>query len=333
MRKKEVLIYLLVSFFFLGLGIYCFGYFQKENQGVVSPLGSLEKNQGFLEKYSFEELGMREFHGGKIKLERILENEEKYTAYLFSFESDGKRVTGQANIPKRKNEEKFPVVVMLRGYVDDKIYQTGMGTRKPAGFFAENGFITLAPDFLGFGESDTTSSDILEDRFLRPVTVLNLLASIKTLGMGDPQKVVMWGHSNGGQIGLSVLEITQGSIPTTLWAPVTKGFPESVLTYMGQLDDLGLKVKARIDEFVKSYDPQKFSITTYFGNIDAPIQLHQGTADEYVPTEWSDEFVAKMRALGKSVNYFTYRGDDHNLKNSWEVVVKRDLEFFSRFSE
>src|SRR4030043_219471 len=92
---------------------------------------------------------------------------------------NGQKVTGMANLPKRQG--KLPVIVMLRGYADDEIYFTGLGTRKSAGVFAENGFLTLAPDFLGFGGSETCSADILEARFERPVTVLNLLASIKNL--------------------------------------------------------------------------------------------------------------------------------------------------------
>lgn len=301
-----------------------FYFFTKEDKGFVSPLG--KKEPGPLEKYSFETLRKREFLGGEIKLEWVLKEEEKYTSYLFFFESEGRKISGQANLPKGSGP--FLVVVMLRGYVDDKIYTTGMGTKKAAGVFAENGFITLAPDFLGFGGSDDTYPDILEDRFVRPIIVLDLLASIKTLEKADPEKIVIWGHSNGGQIALSVLEISQKPIPTTLWAPVTKGFPESVLTYMGQMDDLGLKVKKRIDQFLLDYDPAKFSITSYFSDIKAPLQAHQGTGDEYIESEWTEEFVNKMESLGKDITYYKYKGDDHNLRINWDTVVSRDLEFF-----
>ena len=325
--KKGIVIIFLVL---LGLIGYFYLDFQLENgKRPVSPLGRLKKEPGPLEKYSFEALRERELVGSQIKLERVIKEEEKYTAYLFSFESEGKKVTGQANLPKKAG--KFPVVVMLRGYADDKIYFTGLGTRKAAGVFAENGFITLAPDFLGFGSSDTSSADILEARFERPVTILNLLSSIKTLEKANPEKIVLWGHSNGGQIALSVLEITKRAIPTTLWAPVTRGFPESVLNYIDdddELDELGLKVKKRIDDFLDSYEPERFSITTYFANIIAPLQVHQGTGDPLVPVSWSDEFVERMNNLGKEVLYFTYKGDDHNLARNWDLVVSRDIAFF-----
>jgi len=164
---------------------------------------------------------------------------------------------------------------------------------------------------------------------------LNLLASIKTLPQADSEKVAIWAHSNGGQIALSVLEIIQKPIPTTLWAPVTQGFPQSVLQYMGDppageagLDDQGKKVKAAIEEFLRLYDPELFSIDNYFADIQSPLQVHQGTADEYIKTEWTDGFVNTMESLGKKATYFKYPGNDHNFKQSWDLVVARDLQFF-----
>jgi len=318
--------------------------------GTISPLirfssGFREEGVGNiggpLEKYYFENLRKERFAGGEINLEKVIEKEEKYVSWLFSYQSNGKRVTGMANMPSLSGE--LPVVVMLRGYADDEIYFTGLGTRKAAGVFAENGFITLAPDFLGFGGSDSSSADFLEARFERPATVLNLLASIDNLPQANADKIFLWGHSNGGQIALSVLEITQKSIPTTLWAPVTKGFPESVLHYMDdydRLDDLGKEVKNRIDQFVDSYDEDKVSIASYFDDIKAPIQIHQGGADVWVLKEWSDKFVEEMKDLGKDVVYFRqksnlvyfqYPQSDHNLKQDWDLVVERDLEFFQDY--
>jgi len=317
---------LVLAVFLALLGLVAFAYkdlWWQEGE-LVSPLG--RKEPGPLEKYTFEALRERKFSGSQIELGDIIKEEEKFTSYFFSFETDGKRVTGQTNIPE--GEGPFPVVIMLRGYADDKIYFTGLGTRKAAGVFTENGFITLAPDFLGFGGSDSPSADIIEARFERPVTVLNLLASIKTLDKANPEKAVIWGHSNGGQIALSVLEITKKPIPTTLWAPITKGFPQSVLAYMGELDDLGVKVKKAIDAFLQEYDPSKFSINTYFADISAPLQVHQGTWDPLVDPQWSDEFVEIMESLEKQVLYYTYPRDDHNLKENWDLVVERDLAFF-----
>jgi len=342
--KKNWFLILFALLYLALLGVLFFIPSQKSGGSLISPLDSNFFNKPKpLEKYSFESLRKREYQESEIKLEKVIKEEEKYTSWLFSFQSDGKKVTGMANLPLRSamqnsGQAKFPVVVMIRGYVDDQVYFTGLGTRKGAGVFAENGFITLAPDFLGFGGSDTSSVDILEARFERPITILNLLASItRQNSQGDlggrvnPDKIFLWGHSNGGQIALSVLEINQKPIPTVLWAPVTAGFPQSVLQYMGEMDDQGLKVKKAIDNFLTLYDPKNYSIDNYFTDIKASLQVHQGTADEYIHTDWTDNFVQTLKDLGKNVTYYKYPRNDHNLSRDWDLIVQRDLEFFKKY--
>ena len=294
----------------------------------ITSWESFEESQRPLLKYTFSSLSQREYLGSEIKLGKVLNDQPAFKSYLFSYLSDGKKVTGLANIPKKAG--KLPVVVMIRGYVDLQVYQTGVGTKKPAEFFAQNGFITLALDFLGYGGSDPEEKDILINRFERPVTVLNLLASIKSLPQADTGNIFLWGHSNGGQIAISVLEISEKSIPTTLWAPVTRGFPESVLNYSGELDDNGKMVADRIAEFEKDYDPKQFSISEYFDKINAPIQIHLGTYDEYIKPEWIKEFVNKLKSLGKEVTFYSYPKNNHQLSRDWDTVVQKDLEFFRK---
>lgn len=321
----------LVGLILVTVGIALFLWQNKEEYEIIAPTPPKPTP---LAKYSFESLRAREYKGSEIKLERKLKDEENFTSYVFSFETDGKKVTGQVNIPhsslRSSVQAKFPVIVMLRGYADKEIYFTGLGTRKAAGFFAENGFITLAPDFLGFAGSDWESADILEARFERPVTVLNLIASINSLPQANINNIFLWGHSNGGQIALSVLGVNQEPLPTTLWAPVTRGFPESITDYIGELDDQGKMVIASISAFLQDYDKSQFSVTSFSGDLQAPLQVHQGTWDFLVKLERTDEFVNKMKNLGKTVEYYTYSRDDHNLSRNWDIVVVRDLEFFKK---
>ena len=78
---------------------------------------------------------------------------------------------------------------MLRGYADKEIYQPGIGTKKAATVYADNGFITLAPDFLGYGTSGPEPENEIEARLIKPATVLQLLASISNLSMADPENI------------------------------------------------------------------------------------------------------------------------------------------------
>lgn len=290
-----------------------------------------------LDKYTFDAMGAREFEPSEIELGETLSKEESFTARLFYFRDSGKRVSGQINIPE--GEGPFPVIVMYRGYVDREDYRTGIGTERAAEVYARNGFVTVAPDFLGYGSSDETSLDAMEDRFLTYTTALTILKSIEKLNIVfeqeevdarvDAERIGIWGHSNGGQISISVLEITQEKIPTVMWAPVSKPFPYSVLYYTDEFDDRGKYLRREIAKFEENYDVDDYSIEKYFDRIISPIQIYQGTIDDSVPIEWSDEFVAAMEKLEKDVEYTVYNGADHNLlPNGWNDAVSRSMEFY-----
>jgi len=330
MSLRWLVIGLLTTLSLTGGGIAVWWYSHQETK-LLSPIGELfgeKKPEKPLEKFTFDSLSRREFLGSEIKLERVLEESETFTSYLFTFSSDDKKISGLINIPKKIGNKKLPVIVMLRGYVDRGKYQTGVGTQRAGEVLAKSGFITLAPDFLGYGESDPPENDVWWERFNNPVVVLNLLASIKSLPQAEPEKVGIWAHSNGGQTALSVLEISRQPLPTTLWAPVSKPFPYSVLYYTDEFDDEGKALRAELSRLERDYDVRQFSITDYFERINAPLQIHQGTADEEVSLGWSDELVSKLRQLKKEVVYYVYPGADHNLVGSWETVVSRDVAFF-----
>ena len=212
---------LMVGLIFLG-----WQKWPKNKQVVLSPEAPWIQVEKPLEKYSFTELRKTVFNGSEIKKEKVLFKKDGYTAWLFSFKAEGGKITGQMNVPLGEVPAGgWPVVVMIRGYADKEIYQTGVGTRNAAGYFAGHGFITLAPDFLGYGESDSQPNNSLQERFMRPMQVLELIASVKNIKNADVDKISIWGHSNGGQIALSVLEISGKSYSTSLWAPVSKPFP------------------------------------------------------------------------------------------------------------
>lgn len=291
-----------------------------------------------LKKYTIQSLRERDFPGSEINLSEVLKEDESFSAYLFYFTSDGKKVSGLANIPKATGV--YPVIIMFRGYVDQEIYETGVGTKNTAEAFARQGFITLAPDFLGYGDSDFPSDNPMEERFQTYTTALNLLTSVKnlpeTLKLADIEgveidadRVGIWGHSNGGQIALSVLEVTGHSYSTVLWAPVSKPFPYSILYYTDEFEDRGKALRRVLAEFEKDYDVEEYNPTNFFAWISAPIQLHQGSSDEAVPQQWSDELSEILEELGVEISYYTYPREDHNLsRGSWSEVVGRSVIFY-----
>jgi pimeloyl-ACP methyl ester carboxylesterase len=314
--------------------------------------------------YSFNNLRLRSYQSSQIKIIEELSDEPEFKAYLFEFTTLGKKMTGQLNLPKQPIANSNPkTILLLRGWVPQGSYQTGVGTSPAAEVFASQGYITVAPDFFGYGGSDPEPTDSWQARLEKPIIIIELLETIKKSGLpidsegtdtATSDNIGIWGHSNGGQIALSVLEITGQPIPTTLWAPVTAPFPYSILFFSDEEVDEGKGSRLYVSQLEELYDVFDFSITRYLHLLRGPIQLHQGLLDEAVPYIWNDEFDGKIKAenlrreelleaseaaslieddqnaLLEPINfeYFRYPNTDHNMRPSWNAAIQRDLAFF-----
>jgi dipeptidyl aminopeptidase/acylaminoacyl peptidase len=296
--------------------------------------------------YAFANLKKTEFPKNRITFGKIIDKNDDLVSQMFYFSvpkvpgsKTMEKVSGLANIPRIPG--KYPVIVMFRGYVPDEIYKPGVGTQAVAAVLAKNGYITLSPDFLGFGESASPSADSFENRFQTYTTALTLLSSLSTINSGlsssysgkitaDLSKVGIWGHSNGGHIALSVLAIGGFAYPTVLWAPVSTSFPYSILYYTDESDDQGKALRKDLADFETKYNTDLFSPQDYYGWIKAPLEINQGTSDQEVPYWWSDNLVAILKKDNVSVNYLTYTGADHNmLPGSWSEATLNTLDFYN----
>ena len=315
---KKSIIYILVSLIFISFGWFSSDMYKDYlNQDLSLPSWNKIKP---LEKYTIENLSQTQFEPSKINI-----NEN-----IFDFQVDGKKVTGLVNIPDINDQS--PIVVLLRGYVDQSIYTTGTGTKRVGEYFRDNGYITLAPDFLGYGGSDAQSENIFESRFQTYTTVLTLLNSISkdNFPSWDGKNIFIWAHSNGGQIALTTLTVTGKNYPTVLWAPVTEAFPYTVLFYTNESEDNGKFIRQKLAKFEEDYDVDKFSFTNYLDRINAPIAYHFGTNDDAISTEWRDRFLKKMKVLEKDVTNYNHSGADHNMNPLWSEVMQQTLLFFAK---
>lgn len=294
-----------------------------------------------LAKYSVENLSKANIKPSEIVIGKVLKDGQKFTSYEFTINfspdlsENLKKMSGLINIPKTVNSSTvnqlsgFPVIVMYRGYVDPKNYFTGLGTQHAGEVFAANGFITIAPDFLGYGNSDKESNDVFEARFQTYTTAISLLTTVHSLKQWDSKNIFIWGHSNGGQIALTTLEATGINYPTVLWAPVSKPFPYSILYYTDDASDSGKFLRSKTAEFENNYDSDLFSLTKYLNLIKAPIQLNQGTMDDAVPVAWSDLLAKNLKKLDIDVTYIKYPGADHNLNPTWSKTIQNALTFYT----
>lgn len=297
-----------------------------------------------------------------IQITKLIEHDPstQLSTMLFTYQSQGRTISGaltaKINPSTDATASPRPVVVMLRGYAPLESYYSGMGTQRAANALATAGYITLAPDFLGYGASDPELSDTWEARFVKPLQVLDLIKSIETFpqltldqildasGAAiqlNPEQMGVWAHSNGGQIAVTTLEILGQNLPTTLWAPVLAPFPYSILYFSDEYQDEGKETRKYISLFEDDYDVFDFSLTKHLDRLHGPIQIHHGGRDDSALLSWSEEFLDKVdlenqrRATTSAltekltIELHRYPNADHNLQPNWQQVMQRDLDFFA----
>ncbi len=319
---------------------FCIGfelgkYYPNKNSLQTIPLFS----RRVLDKYSIPALTKLEIPTGKLTLEEF-EKGDNYNRATFNFEylpqlsGDTKQTSGEVRMPEKSG--KYPLVIMFRGYVDETIYETGLGTRNASIYLTQNGFITLAPDFLGYANSDEQAENIFESRFQTYTLALSLINTVKSgqlpteiKNVWDGTNIFIWAHSNGGQIALTALEVVNYTIPTALWAPVSKPFPYSILYYTDDSQDGGKYIRNQLADFEKIYNTNRYSLVEFLDQIDSPILLQQGTQDSAVPIAWSNLFNLQLRKLNKEIEYKIYNGADHNFRPLWNEAMSDTLNFYN----
>ncbi len=326
---KKLFYYVLIPIVFILIGWFANTAYHLPKSSV-NPISAIKPTP--LLKYSIENLSQTNFPVSKIEIGNLIKEYPKYSSYKYNMKfspdlsGNFKTTTGLINIPKGTGS--FPTIVMFRGFIDQKIYTTGMGTQPSARVFAENGYITIAPDFLGYAGSDKEAGNVFESRFQTYIAAAVTLKSINSIEKWDGKNIFIWGHSNGGQIALTTLEITHLNYPTVLWAPVSMRFPASILYYVSDAADGGKYLISELKNFEDTYDAEKFSLTNFLNNIKAPIQLNQGTTDIDVPFWLSDILNKEFKNATVSAAYIKYAGNDHNMRPNWNGVVDNNLSFY-----
>jgi dienelactone hydrolase len=296
---------------------------------------------------SLKSLQTYQYKTSPIVITKIIQDNPEYRAYDFSYTSFGRTVTGRFSLPKIQAEQMHGIIMMLRGHQNAAGYHTGKGTEYPARSYLKAGYAVIAPDFLGYADSDPTPPPERAHQFYSTINAVELYLSLEkspafSYAPSVPQnsravlpttfkKIVAWGHSNGGQVAVQFLEVIKKPVPTVLWAPVTRPFPESLVFY--RKGEAGWA-----QQFIKDNEQNDYSLYHYLSQIapGTPILLEQGTNDKAVPQEWSDKFADAIKILNNTrsanqqinLKYEVYQKANHNLEPYWTTVLTRDAAFW-----
>lgn len=309
----------------------------------------MEKNDSpQLHSLSIEYMRLQEYPGSEIVIEENLPPGSNYSRFIASYKSDGLKIFALLTVPQGVKPQKgWPVIVFNHGYIQPEQYRT---TEKYVAYtdaFSRNGYIVLKSDFRGHGNSEGKP----EGAYYSPaytIDVLNAVSSIKKYKDADPERIGMWGHSMGGMITLRSMVVTRDIKVGVIWAGVVASYED--LTNNWHHPDLNPRPfipsqreqasrRPGRQEMIDKYgdfkaNPQFWqSISPIFSvkDISGPIQLQHGAADEEVPLLFSQKLDEALKNAGKTVEFYTYEGDNHNLSNNLYTALQRSVDFFDKF--
>jgi dipeptidyl aminopeptidase/acylaminoacyl peptidase len=226
---------------------------------------------------------------------------------------DGEELKGALLLPSDYEVGKrYPLIVWVYGgeSLSNSLDHFGLEGLGPFNMqlLATRGYAVLAPDSVeGLG---TSMLDLVK-------TVLPGVNKAIEMGVADPVRLGIMGHSHGGYNTLSLIADTKRFKA----AIVVDGLADLVSGY-GEMDRAGAAFGISVAEQGQEKmggTPWQFrdryienSPFFYLDRVDTPVLIVQGVEDTVVPPFLSDEVFVALRRLGKEVDYAKYDGEGHS---------------------
>lgn len=281
----------------------------------------------------------RDYPGSEITIERTLTPGSNYNRYFVSYDSDGLEIDALMTVPiGAKPTSGWPVIVFNHGYIPPTIYRTGERYVAYVDYIARNGYIVLAPDYRGhgFSEGRPASGHGSPDY---TIDVLNAISSMRRYADADPERIGLWGHSMGGGIIVRAMVVDDSIAAGVIWGGVVVSFLDSLTR--PDLRDVWVPTwfEQPRAQYLATYgtpeeNPDFWTMTSpnaFLADLSGPIQLHHAIADDSVPVEYSDVLADQINAVGGTVEYFRYNGDNHNISVNFGTAMARTVAFFDQY--
>ena len=287
---------------------------------------------------AIETLRARDYPTSEIVVEETLEPGLNYQRFIASYMSDGHKIYGLLTVPNDQGTgEGFPTIVFLHGFIRPQTYVTTADYVATQDGLAKSGFVTFKPDFRGHGRSEGIASGAhFSEAYI--VDTLNAISALENYENTDPDRIGLWGHSNGGETGLRVMVIAETVKAGVFWAGVVGSYPDMLETHISKISFLQRHSSEVIEKFGSPSDNPDYwnqiDPYSYLEYISGPIQLHHGTADSSVPIELSISLEDALQEEGKWVEFYQYEGADHNMRGAaFTEAMNRSVEFFDKYLE
>jgi len=266
-----------------------------------------------------------------------------YRKFLISYNSGDIPVTGIMNVPTGEPPPTgFPILILAHGLIRPEIYFSGRGSKREQDFFASHGYLTIHPDYRWHAlspdkafpkEKDPSPRGTAPHDFYVGYTedIINLLDALRHFNspLLDVSRIGMWGHSMGGGIATRVMVLRPEIRAYVLFAPLSAAVEDNFYE-LGSEEMRRLANTYGVGEAARAIY-EKISPLTYFGDVQAPVQIHHGIADKDVPIEFSEKIFERLSSLDKKVEFYKYPEEGHEFGKAWQTAAERALQFFDRY--
>lgn len=300
--------------------------FQPKNNEDTKKLESLHP-------MSIAGLRQGNYPGGKFIIEEQLANGTNYEQYIVSYLSEGLKIYGLLTVPlDEKPADGWPAIIFIHGYIPPAQYSTTDNYPTYQARLANAGFVTFKPDLRGHGNSEgqPVSAHYSEKYVVDTLYAINYLKNYPEV---NPDRIGYWGHSNGGEIGLRTILISDDIKVASFWAGVVGSYIDMFETYNDKIGFLRNVTSTELvmEHGLPSTNPQfwnQLDPYNFLDDIHIPIELQHGTADESVPVELSLSLKNALENLNKYVTYYQYPGADHNISQNVSTAFERSIKFY-----
>jgi len=283
------------------------------------------------------------YPGSSIAIEETLDRGVNYSPYIASYRSEGLKIYGLLTIPDgEKPATGWPAIVFNHGYIPPTQYRTTERYIAYVDWLARSGYVVFRIDYRGHDRSEGFARGAYGDPGYT-TDVLNAVASIKQFPEADPNRIGMWGHSMGGFLTLRSMVISHDIKAGVIWSGVVASYPDMLSKWRRRSGPTPTPRESAsggwrygwVERYGSPEDNPDFwnsiSANSYLADISGPLQLHHGTADEEVPLAFSETLSEELQQAGKTVEFYTYKDDNHNLSNFFSTAMTRTIAFFDEY--
>jgi dipeptidyl aminopeptidase/acylaminoacyl peptidase len=240
-------------------------------------------------------------------------------------DDDGQALQGALLLPSDYQEgTRYPLIVYVypTASLSNNVNRFGLAYTGPLNMqlFATRGYAVLLPD--SPQGSGTPLLDVAK-------TVLPGISAVVEMGIADPERIGVVGHSNGGYGTMALLvqtkrfkaavEVDGMTDLVSLYSEMRKdgsAYGTALESVFNPLGGSPWQVRHRYIENSPFF---------YLDRVETPLLIVQGTADTIIDPFLADQLFVGLRRLGKEVLYVKYAGEGHSPSDDWSYANQVDF--------